>query len=418
MYQPMNAKFTVMAIAFIAFLDPTRLFSQTDKSSIDAPPVAVRRWPEEGFTIETMGNLHVGIGLTAADSGRLPRPVDMQVEDLQPAGGAMLRWSVETSRSVTQPVTQSAALGENRGGIFHVDYDVKVSRDAWNTAGVTQVTAADLVIVNLNAASSEGVDGWIKHLERETNSGSSQIEASRLVVIATADIFNEMRLKKIHGQLRPQTMIVSAGIGKIGAETVEVISHNTVALSAAEKNDQDEKKRSVTQFVSLGDQPWKMSDELARLYAKKEAACQSSREMFAKLSATQMNFKPGDGTHTARWNAEHMMGRELLFFSQIYHAVDPRITVIDLNPRQMPDAYTFAHPDWSGAEEAAQMMRVEAFTRRFAYLLEGMNLDEKTKGSKFWSPRGLLEQMERHYKQHSANVIKKMDLEGWPNDEQ
>ena len=91
------------------------------------------------------------------------------------------------------------------------------------------------------------------------------------------------------------------------------------------------------------------------------------------------------------------------------------IPVMDLNPRQMPKDYTFAHSDWTGAEEAAQMMRVEAFTRRFAYMLDGMDLDKKAKGSKFWRPRGLLEQMERHYNQHSANVVKKMDLEGWPD---
>ena len=80
----------------------------------------------------------------------------------------------------------------------------------------------------------------------------------------------------------------------------------------------------------------------------------------------------------------------------------------------MPKDYTFAHSDWSGAEEAAQMMRVEAFTRRFAYLLDGMDLDKKASGSKFWTPRKLLKQMERHYNEHSANVVKKMDLDGWP----
>ena len=70
------------------------------------------------------------------------------------------------------------------------------------------------------------------------------------------------------------------------------------------------------------------------------------------------------------------MGRELVFFSQIYNAVDPMIPVMDLNPKQMPKDYEFAHPDWTGAEEARQMQRVAAFTRRFAYLLDKMELDE------------------------------------------
>ena len=109
-----------------------------------------------------------------------------------------------------------------------------------------------------------------------------------------------------------------------------------------------------------------------------------------------------------------MMGRELLFFSQIYHAVDPEVPVMDLNPAQMPDSYEFAHPDWTGAEEALQTERVAAFTRRFAYLLDGMSLNKKAKGSRFWTPTSLLAQMERHYKEHTDNVLDKMKLEGWP----
>lgn len=108
------------------------------------------------------------------------------------------------------------------------------------------------------------------------------------------------------------------------------------------------------------------------------------------------------------------MGRELLFFSQIYRAVDPMIQEMDLNPKQMPKDYEFKHPDWSGEEEAAQTQRVQAFTRRFAYLLDGVDLDKKAKGSRFWTPRALLLQMDRHYNEHTANVRKKMELPEWP----
>ena len=139
--------------------------------------------------------------------------------------------------------------------------------------------------------------------------------------------------------------------------------------------------------------------------------------MFRQLGLTEMNFKPANGTHTPRWNAEHMMGRELLFFSQIYNAVDPAIPVMNLNPKQMPKDYVFAHEDWTGAEEALQIERVRDFTRRFAYLLNGMDLNRRAKGSRIWSPRALLLQMERHYKEHSANVLKKMKLEDWPKPE-
>ena len=110
-----------------------------------------------------------------------------------------------------------------------------------------------------------------------------------------------------------------------------------------------------------------------------------------------------------------MMGRELLFFSQIYHSIDPEIPVMNLNPKQMPKDYVAANPDWSGHEEALLTLQVEAFTRRFAYYLKDLPLDKKTEGSKMWSPRGLLKQMERHYKQHTENVKKKMKLENWPD---
>ncbi|WP_146580536.1 hypothetical protein [Neorhodopirellula pilleata] len=65
-----------------------------------------------------------------------------------------------------------------------------------------------------------------------------------------------------------------------------------------------------------------------------------------------MSFRPSDGTHTPRWNAEHMAGRQLLFFSQIYHALDSRIPVVDRNPQQMPADYEARNLIWSGKEEA------------------------------------------------------------------
>ena len=149
--------------------------------------------------------------------------------------------------------------------------------------------------------------------------------------------------------------------------------------------------------------------------AAKEAACTASQEVFAKLSVAQMNFRPNNGSHTPRWNTEHMMGRELLFFSQIFHAQDESIPVMDLNPKQMPPDYVFRHADWTGAEEARQMQRVSSFTSRFAYLLKDLPLDEKPPGSN-WTLRGLLRQMDRHYSEHTANVKKKFELENWPKE--
>ena len=182
---------------------------------------------------------------------------------------------------------------------------------------------------------------------------------------------------------------------------------NTLAVNAQDKI------QRPPQVVLLDFVPWEMPSEWATLFADKEAACRASQEVFAKLSVEQMNFKPSNGTHTPRWNTEHMMGRELGFFSQIYAELDPNLGHLDLNPKQMPPDYQAAHPDWSGAEEARQMARVSAFTRRFAYLLEGLPLDEKAPGSR-WTPRRLLQQMARHYGEHTANVQKKFELPDWP----
>ena len=208
----------------------------------------------------------------------------------------------------------------------------------------------------------------------------------------------------------PQVLIVD-GLEKVGDQEVEKIAHNTLAVSSQGE------RRKKTRIVSLGDAPYEMSDELKELFEKKEKSQAATRELFASLSTEQMNFQPSNGSHTPRWNAEHMMGRELIFFSQIYNAVDPSIPVMDLNPKQMPKDYKFAHEDWTGEEEARQIERVQKFTRRFAYLLDGMDLDKKAKGSRFWTPRALLKQMDRHYNEHSANDRKKMKLDEWPKTE-
>jgi hypothetical protein len=46
--------------------------------------------------------------------------------------------------------------------------------------------------------------------------------------------------------------------------------------------------------------------------------------------------------------------------------------------------------------------------------LEGMDLDKTAKGSSFWTPRRLLRQMDSHYTEHTANVVKKKALPEWP----
>ncbi len=166
----------------------------------------------------------------------------------------------------------------------------------------------------------------------------------------------------------------------------------------------------------LLDTPPPVPEHLQQIFDRMEAANRRSQDVFRQLSVEQMNFKPSDGTHTPRWNAEHMAGRQLLFFSQIYHALDPSMPVVDQNPQQMPADYKARNPSWSGKDEARAMQRVDDFCRRYAYLLEDIQLDEKPPATSWPSLGALLLQMEKHYDEHTANVKKKSQLPDWPKE--
>ena len=167
---------------------------------------------------------------------------------------------------------------------------------------------------------------------------------------------------------------------------------------------------------SLLDVPPPIPEHLRELFDRMEAANRRSQDVFRQLSVKQMNFKPSNGTHTPRWNAEHMAGRQLLFFSQIYHALDSSIPVVDWNPRQMPKDYKARNPHWSGKEEARAMQRVDDFCRRYAHLLEDVQLEERPPATSWPSLKALLLQMEKHYDEHTANVKKKFELPDWPKE--
>ncbi|MCA9260390.1 MAG: DinB family protein [Planctomycetales bacterium] len=176
----------------------------------------------------------------------------------------------------------------------------------------------------------------------------------------------------------------------------------------------EDPQRQDVDAVALLEGPTPVPVHLRELFDRMEAANRRSQDVFRKLSTAQMNFTPSNGTHTPRWNAEHMAGRQLLFFSQIYHSLDPRIPVIDWNPAQMPPDYKPRHPEWGGKEEARSMQRVDDFCRRYAYLLETTPLDAKPPATNWPSLKALLLQMERHYDEHTANVVKKFDRPDWP----
>lgn len=186
---------------------------------------------------------------------------------------------------------------------------------------------------------------------------------------------------------------------------------NTLAVSAG-----GGPTRENPRVVVLNYRPWEMPAGLADLFGAKEAASKKSQETFRALRTDQLNHKPSNGTHTPRWNSEHMLGTESLFFSSMYARLDPAIRPINLRPAQMPPDYVAAHPDWDGEQEADQMQRVEDFSRRFAYLLDGAPLDELPEGAPRFAGdlRGLFNLMINHYGEHTAHVHEKYELEDWP----
>ena len=351
----------------------------------DGHPIAIRNW-EQGVTIETMWGFQIGLGVTDATLGKLPRKPDLVLADVS-VGESVTLQRLPNQAKPSMSKEPGDSVSEDRNAVV-------VERG--KEGAPAMVTVDGLTVVYLDAVADAEF--------------AKQLEGKQVVVVATGDGLKPEMYATIVDALKPKLMVVKAGVEKVGEQTVESVSHNTVAVSSGKQT------KAKTRIVSLSTEGYKMSKQLTTLFEKKEAACKKSREVFAKLSVAQMNFKPANGTHTPRWNTEHMMGRELQFFSQIYHAVDSEVPVMNLNPAQMPNKYKFAHEDWTGEEEARQTQRVEEFTRRFAYMLDGMSLNKRAKGSRFWTPKSLLAQMERHYKEHTSNVVKKMELDGWPTE--
>jgi len=340
-------------------------------------PIAIRRWPGDGVTIETMWGLSVGAGLDK--ESEVAKGIDLLTESVSDRNVVFLR---------------------RRANEAEVSYDDVASKDTKEEdVGIVQGPPVEAVAGEKEKQAKESQAAWT----------AIYVDDVRVYLMhrMPPDEVLEDHKKKIE-ELKKRPAVALVVLGDEFEKVDEDVPHNTIAFSTGTPD--------RTRIVCLSTEPYKMSDRLGKLFDRKEAAQKPTRDLFASLSLEQMNFKPPNGTHTPRWNAEHMMGRELLFFSQIYHGADKSIPVMDLNPKQMPKDYKFAHPDWTGEEEARQLQRVEDFTRRFAYLLDGMDLDKKAKSSRFWSPRALLLQMERHYNEHTSNVRKKMKLEAWPKD--
>jgi hypothetical protein len=373
----------------------------------EGDPVAIRYWPNGCSSIETMWNIHVAFGTETTSRSAMPRPADVEfVDDFWEASSAdklVLDRKPNETKTILRPSSECPDPSRNAIRFTRI---VLKNPATGKSVPVNVIAVDGVTLVDSNKNS---VSDLVESLKSSTDRWKEFQPIDVLMIdSATASQTSYAELQTIT-QTRNMVLRNSVTFDKIGDIPIEHVRHNTIAIS---KSDANSKQR----WIKLDEAPWSMDPTLAELFEKKESVSRSSRDVFAVLSPSQMNFQPGNGTHTPRWNAEHMMGRELLFFSQIYHAVDPNIPILDLNPKQMPTDYRPVHADWTGLEESLQIERVECFTRRFAYLLQGMDLDKTAKGSAFWTPKALLKQMAVHYSEHTANVRKKMDLPNWPKD--
>ena len=149
-------------------------------------------------------------------------------------------------------------------------------------------------------------------------------------------------------------------------------------------------------------------------FAAMGEAVEASAKVFDKLSTAQMNFRPGDGSHTPRWNAEHLRAAQLRFFTAIYHAIDGDVEAVTEGPKQMPDQYKAAHADWTGSQEADAMRAAHAKIVSHAGLLSDLQPDAKPPAT-FWpSTKALLNVMVGHFAEHTGNVEKKFNDPNWP----
>ncbi len=385
------------------------------------PPIAVRYWGGDTVSIESWWHGPVAIGGDVQIGGLAELGV-VTVKDYLPRTNLLLLPLADDGVTPTgadldslllRPANaDAAALCSAKELDKPPPYSVHVKMDSSWASDSEQGRLGPILI---------SVDG-VRVLYWKTQRGS-HLTAAGLKMLGGVDVLvlpidqSEGSARQIVSQLRPRIVIpVSSSAEELQAaietvpDNVEIqrVAHNSLAVPTA-----DRAGDASTRVVVLSPEPWQPTGEVAELMQNMEAACLASQEVFRPLSANQMNFRPANGTHTPRWNPEHMMGRQLLFFSQIYSALDPAHQPIDLNPAQMPPDYRAAHPDWTGAEEARQMQRAADYVRRFAYLLEGVPLEEQAPGSR-WTLRGLLEQMARHFGEHTANVQEKFELPGWP----
>jgi len=363
-------------------------------------PVAVRRFGDDTVRIETMWGLRVVIA----------PPSSMFLNSTPPALADGVDLLIFNGDAEGKPAGPVYAFEEGR------PLDVVVDRLPNAPRVSTTFGVGDDLRLSPNSVR-------VRWMGDTATDGSYLIEADGLKIvyaltmiqqqIGTVDVFlAPAELGKGIQSLQARYFVPMDGQVGAAAEGRSAVG-NTLAVTpaAAPRGDGN------AVWVHLKPEPWKMPAELAELFKAKEADAARSMAVFAPMSADQMNHRPANGTHTPRWNVEHMTATELAFFSGVYANLDPELSRINRAPAQMPPDYEPREPSWTGAEEARQIERTQRFTRRFAYLLDGLPLDELPAGAPRFAQTlgGLFGLMSRHYPEHTAHVVEKTKQPDWPD---
>ena len=421
------------------------LASTCDVRADPGHPVAIRQWGQSMVSIETYWNLRVVIDPYAAAVEAWEEQLSADLVLL--TRGNRTDSGIDAFRSTQLVVTALNDAGEVQPVQGALDRAPNEPQARWrlNTANdrltdnAVRVTALATVLDSPAASEQSAqtvlvvdVDGVrIVHCPSHAQ---AELVNERAAALGRVDVLtlpiddpalDDEETAAVIKQLRPRLIIALRRVGSPRDTQAEAVASfakrlgqpanvvravgNTAAISATRSPAHPGKIR----IILLGNEPWQPKGELVQLLEQKDSECVRSEAVFAKLSTRQMNFRPANGTHTPRWNAEHMMGRELLFFTRAFAERDSAFTPLDLNPEQMPPDYQPAHSDWTGTEEARQMGRVRALVARFAYLLADVGLDERA-WQDGWKLRFLLERMIEHYREHTNNVLKKFNLPDWP----
>ena len=382
-------------------------------------PMAARFWPQGTVSIETHWNLRIVVRPSNDD----PLPPALDDADLilslipdQPGGVDVGLKSREAGE---------ARIASER--MTRVDLDHYLARYP-NRARPAFEPASATSFVGKNAVHLSGRrDGWLELAVDGVRiaiplaefpsppTNGPRIDAILLPGLSTADATRIAAARQWVEAMAPAWVAVPStstnGFPDALADRWERPVGNTMAISAAPRRRAD--ASDGTRWVALSTEPWSAPEELASMLDGLAHGNANIQRVIAPLTARQMNYSPRLGLPPPRWNAELTRGYELLFFSQIYAAREPAIRPMAGTAEPMPAKYRPAHPRWDGREEARQLERVSAFTLRFAYLLDPLDLDQRAPGS-FWTPRGLLERMRRNHGEHAANVARKLQMGSWP----